>query len=156
MSLAICILLTWVVIIILSLIPKKLSELEMIFLYFCNIIFEISVFTILHLNLQIIQVSNETEKSFADLVLRIIMIPTVMMISSNVLLYAWGYLKWILAAMMILSFIGVQKLIEALGILSTTNWNVGYTVIMFSIYVAFSRLAVWWIQRAGRKDVKWQ
>gem|GEM_PF-7117223 len=147
---------TWAVIVILSLIPKKLSELESVFLYFSNLIFEISVFTILHLNLQIIQVSNETEKSFADLVLRIIMIPTVMMIASNVMLYAWRYLKWILVALMILSFLGVQKLIEGLGILTTTNWHAGYTVIMFSAYAAFSRAAVWWIQRAGRKEVKWQ
>lgn len=153
MSLGISVLLSWSVIIILTLIPKKLSELEMVFLYFTNIIFELSIFTIFHLNLQYIQVSNDIEKSFSDLVLRIIMIPTVLLISSNVLLYSWKYLKWIIVAMMVLSFILIQKLIEWLGIITTTNLNAGYTVIMFSTYVAFSRVMVWWIKRADPKEV---
>lgn len=153
MSLGISVLLSWSVIIILTLIPKKLSELEMVFLYFTNIIFELSIFTIFHLNLQYIQVSNDIEKSFSDLVLRIIMIPTVLLISSNVLLYSWKYLKWIIVAMMVLSFILIQKLIEWLGIITTTNLNAGYTVIMFSTYEAFSRVMVWWIKRADPKEV---
>lgn len=153
MSLAICVLLTWSVIIIFSLIPKKLSELEMVFLYFSNIIFELSIFTIFHLNLKYIQVSNDIEKSFSDLVLRIIMIPTVLLITSNILLYSWKYLKWIIVSIMVLSFIMIQKLIEWLGIITTTNWNIVYTVIMFCTYVVFSSVMTWWIQRTDPKEV---
>ncbi|UOF90219.1 hypothetical protein LSG31_20545 [Fodinisporobacter ferrooxydans] len=153
MALAISVFITWLVIIILSLIPKKLSELDMVFLYFVNTIFELSIFTIVHLNLRWIDVSDSVEKSFADLVLRIIMNPLLIIISSNVLLYSWKIAKWVIVGGMILSFIFLQKLFEWLGIVTLHHWNIFYTLVMFACYVAFSRFMAWWIVRADPKEV---
>jgi hypothetical protein len=152
--LAICVLITWFVIIILSLIPKKFSELDMVFLYFVNTIFELSIFTVLHVNLKWIVVNHSVEKSIADLVFRLIMIPLVFIITSNILLYSWKFLKWIIVIAMILSFILMQGLLERLGVITTHHWNVIYNFLMFSSYAIFSRFMTWVIVNVDRKEVK--
>jgi hypothetical protein len=153
-SLAVCVLITWIVMIILSLIPKKLSELDMIFLYFVNTIFELSIFTILHVNLKWIIVNHSVEKSLADLVFRLFMIPFVFIITSNILLYSWKFLKWIIVFGIILCFLLVGLLIRQLGIITTPHWKLIYTVLMFSSYAAFSRFMAWVIVVVDRKEVK--
>ncbi|WP_163099230.1 hypothetical protein [Peribacillus alkalitolerans] len=154
MSLAICVLITWVVIIVLHLIPKKLSELDMIFLYFVNTIFELSIFTILHINLHRISVNHDVEKSLADLTIRLIMIPLVFVITANLILYSWKKLKWLIVIAIILSFILMGKLMESLDIIKTHNWHIAYTILLFSSYALFSSVMAWLITRVDQKEVK--
>ena len=142
MSLAVCVLITWVVIIAFSLIPKKLDEIEMVFLFFVNTIFELSIFTIFHVNLKWILVNHSVEKSFADLVLRVVMIPVVFIITTNILLYQWKFLKWVIVAAIIAGFLIINILVQKLGILKTHHWNPLYTLILFSSYAVFSRIMV--------------
>lgn len=153
MSLAVCVLITWLVIIVLSLIPKKLDEIEMVFLFFVNTIFELSIFTVFHVNLKWIEVNDSIEKSFADLVLRLGLIPITFIITTNILLYSWKYLKWIIVIAIILAFLFMNKLIEWLGILTLNQWNLFYTVIVFSSYAVFSRIMAWFIMKVGRREV---
>lgn len=153
MSLAICVLITWLVIIILSLIPKKLSEIEMVFVYFTNTIFELSIFTILHINLKWIQISRIPEKSIADLVFRLVMIPLVFVITANILLYSWKFLKWIIVLAIILSFFVINFLIVKLGILTPHHWNYLYTFLLFSSYTVFSSLMAWFIIHVKGNEV---
>ncbi|MGG3467483.1 hypothetical protein ABES02_08340 [Neobacillus pocheonensis] len=154
MSIAICVLITWLVIIILSLIPKKLSELEMLFLYFVNTIFDLSVFTVLHVNLKWIVVNESVEKSIADLVMRLIMIPLVFVLTSNILLYSWKFLKWVIVIAIILSFNLLGKLLVGLDVISFDHWNGMYNILMFSSYAVFSRIMAWVITNVDRKEVK--
>ena len=154
MSLAICVLITWFVIIVLTHIPKKLSELDMLFLYFVNTIFELSIFTVLHVNLKWIVVSHSVEKSIADLVLRLIMLPLLFIIMSNILLYSGKFLKWAFIIAIFLSLFLIQMLLKKLGIITTHHMNVVYSFLMFSSYIIFSRLMAWVIVNAGRKEVK--
>ncbi|MDP4107937.1 MAG: hypothetical protein Q8935_23690 [Bacillota bacterium] len=153
MSLAICTFITWLVIIVLSLISKKLSEIEMVFVYFVNTIFEIIIFAILNTNLNWIEVNHNVEKAFADLVLRFFMVPLVFVITANILMYSWKYLKWIIIFTIILSFLLMQALLSKLGILCTHNWNVIYTLVLFSIFALFSSLMAWFIRNVDGKDV---
>lgn len=153
MSLAICTFITWLVIIVLSLISKKLSEIEMVFVYFVNTIFEIIIFAILNTNLNWIEVNHNVEKAFADLVLRFFMVPLVFVITANILMYSWKYLKWIIVFIIILSFLLMQVLLSKLGILCTHNWNAIYTLVLFSIYALFSSLMAWFIRNVDGKDV---
>lgn len=152
MSLAICVLITWFVIIVLTHIPKKLSELDMLFLYFVNTIFDLSIFTVFHVNLKWIVVNRSFEESIADLVLRLFMIPLVFVITSNILLYNWKFLKWVIVALIILGFIPLQVLVKKLGIISTPHMNIMYSLLMFSSYAVFSRFMAWVIVHAGRKE----
>lgn len=154
MSVGVCALITWIVLIIFTVMPKKLSELDMIFLYFVNTIFELSVFTIVHINLKWLTVSHGVEESFADLILRLIMIPVVFVIATNILLYSWKFLKWMILIGIIIFFIMLSFLLEKLGVIILNHWNIFYTIIMFSSYAVFSRLMAWFIVNAGRKEVK--
>ncbi|SFJ04375.1 hypothetical protein SAMN02799624_03150 [Paenibacillus sp. UNC496MF] len=140
MSLAICIFLACCAIIALSLIPKKLTELESLFVFFSGTVFELSGFTIAHINLDWVIVPHGNEPSFANLVMRLIVIPVVLVIASHVLLYDRNGLKWILAAGILLLFTLFQILQEKLGILVTPHWNVYYTLIFFACYIAFARV----------------
>lgn len=126
----------------------------MIFLYFVNTIFELSIFTILHVNLKWIIVNDSVEKSLADLVFRLFMIPFVFIITSNILLYSWKFLKWIIVFGIILCFLLEELLIKQLGIITTPHWKLIYTVLMFSSYAAFSRFMAWVIVVVDPKEGK--
>lgn len=143
MSIAVCVFIAWCTIIILALIPKKRTELEMIFLFIVGTVFELSLFTLFHLNLHWMDVSKSVEKSFADLVMRLICIPVVMVITSNFLSYSSKRLRWCLAAVVVLVGIMLQKIVVWLGILTTPHWNTGYTFLLFCGYVAFVKLMTW-------------
>lgn len=153
MAVAVCVLITWLVIIIFSLIPKKLTELEMVILFFVNTIFELSVFTILHVNLKWLIVSQTVEKSFADLVIRLLMIPFIFLITTNILLYSWKFLNWIIVAIIISSFLLLQILLENLGVLKTHHWNMFSTILLFCGYAIFSQLVAWLIVHVDLKEV---
>lgn len=145
MSLAVCIFITWIAILILAMIPKKLTLLEMVFLFFVCTIFELSIFTVIHLNLHWIIVSKSIEKSLADLVMGLVCIPIVMVITSNFLLYSSRILKWILMATVVLLGAMLHKTVKWLGIVTTPHWNVGYTALMFCGFIVFIRLMTWFV-----------
>lgn len=156
-SLAVCVLMTWIVIIVLTLIPKKLSEIEMVFVYFTNTVFELSIFTILHINLEWIHIDQSVEKSLADLVLRLFMFPLVFVMTANILLYRWRILKFVVVILINLSFLFINFLMKNLGILKTTHWNYSYTILLFMSYTIFSSLMALFILNIKGKEVvkKW-
>jgi hypothetical protein len=152
-ALAICILITWLVICIFSIIPKSLKDVDMIFIYFINTIFELSVFTIFHINMRWINVGARIDQSLADLVLRLIMIPLVFVISTQVLFYSIRIWKWVITAGIILLFIPFSKLLEKLGVVHlSSHWNVFYTFIMFCCYALLSWLMGWFMILLDKKE----
>jgi hypothetical protein len=153
-SLAICVFISWIVIIVFSLIPKKFSEQDMVFLFFVNTIFQLSIFTILHVNLKWLYVSRTVEHSLADLVCRLIMIPLVFVITANILLYSWKVLKWIIVVAIILSFLLLGQLLSKLGVLSMHHWNAFYGISLFTSYAIFSSFMGWFISNVDEKEVK--
>jgi hypothetical protein len=153
-ALAICVLITWIVVIILSLIPKKLTQLEMVYLFFVNTIFELSLFTLLHVNLRWITVNLSVEKSFADLTMRLFMIPLALIISTNILLYSWKFLKWVIVLGIIFFFNSIGDLLEWLGVLKFHSWNRMDNSLLFIIYITFSRFMAWVITHVGQEEVK--
>jgi hypothetical protein len=107
---------------------------------------------VFHVNLKWIVVNRSIEESIADLVLRLFMIPLVFVITSNILLYNWKFLKWVIVVLIILSFIPLQVLVKKLGIISTPHMNIVYSLLMFSSYAVFSRFMAWVIVHAGREE----
>ena len=145
MSLAVCVFITWSVILIFVLIPKKITGFEMIFLFFICTIFELSLFNLFHLNLHWVNVNKSVEKSLADLIMRLICMPVILVMTSNFLLYSSRILKWCLAGAVVLFCVMVQELLVWLGILTTPHWNAGYTVLMCCGDIIFARLMTWFI-----------
>lgn len=117
----------------------------MVFLFFVCTIFELSVFNIFHLNLHWMMVSKSVEKSLADLVMRLICIPVVLVMTSNFMLYSSRFLRWGLAIAVVIVGILMQKTVEWLGILSTPHWNIGYTALLFCGYILFTGLMTFFI-----------
>ncbi|MED1205517.1 hypothetical protein [Heyndrickxia acidicola] len=141
MAFAICVLITWFVICTLSIIPKTFKAVDLIFIYFLNTIFELSIFSLFHINLHWFNVGTSTELAFADLVLRLVMVPLVFVIATQILFYSVGAWKWLVQVVIILLFIPFSKFLEYLKILHLTqHWNMFYTILMFFSYAFFSWL----------------
>jgi len=150
-SIAVCAFITWIIIIILSLIPKKLSEVDMVLLYFANAIFEVSIFTVIHVNLSWIEVNHSVEKSLADLIIRFVMFPLLFLIMSNVMMYHWKFTKWVIAAGIAFFFILINMLLGWLGINKMLHWNSLYTIGIFGAYAVFSQVMTRAIIRVDRE-----
>lgn len=147
MSLAVCVFVTWCAIAILALIPKRLTTVEMVFLFFVCTIFELSIFNIFSLNLQWLMVNRRVEKSLSDLVMRLVCIPVVLVMTSNFLLYSSRFLKWGLTAAVVLFGLLMERTVVSLGILTTPHWNIGYTTLLFCGYIGFTGLMTFFITR---------
>lgn len=152
MSLAVCVFITWCLILILALLPKKLTEPELFFLFFVCTIFELSIFTVVHLNLHWIEVNRSVETSLADLVLRLFFFPILLVIAANVLLYSSKFLRWGFVVAVLLLGLLMQKVVVGLGILTAARWNAGYTILMYGSYLAFTRLMTWFIRRMAQRE----
>ena len=153
MTLAICIFVTWCVWIAFSLLPKKLSVLDTIFVLFGGTVFELSMFTLLHVDFSWIVVSTDIEKSFANLMIRLLLIPVTLLIATNVMLYDC-VLKWIVAAGILLAFVPLQLLQERLGVITAMHVPTAVMLLFFSAYMLFARLLAGLIRAAGRKEAR--
>jgi SNF family Na+-dependent transporter len=85
---------TWIALTTFSLIPKKLTQFEMIFLFCVDTIFELSIFSILHVNLKLIVVEPGVSNGIADLMFRLIGLPLLLVVTSNLLLFSNKKIKW--------------------------------------------------------------
>jgi len=86
MNLAIFVLIAWIIITVYLLVPKKLNLNETILLFFFYTIITITIFTIIDLNLKLIQHSNKTESFISLWVHRNIIIPMSLIILVNLIL----------------------------------------------------------------------
>jgi hypothetical protein len=150
MSIIIGVVATWIAITVFSLIPKKTSLFETIFLFSVNTIFELSVFSILHVNLKFIVVEPGMGNGIADLMFRLIELPLLLVASSNILLYSTK-LKWCAVALIVVFTLIVQQTLVYLGIISFHHWNIFYSGIGMCVNVLFSRIMTWFITSLDRK-----
>ncbi|WP_274361533.1 hypothetical protein [Paenibacillus thermotolerans] len=141
---------TWIAVTVFSLIPKKLTVSENIVLFFYNTIFELSVFTILHVNLKLIVVEPGIGNGIADLMFRLIELPLVLVATSNILLYS-SDVKWLGVALIVLFTLLVQLVAVYVGIVSFHHWNIIYSAISMCANVLFSRIITWAITSLDRK-----
>lgn len=153
MSFVVSIFAAWIVIILVCLIPKKLSEKDMVILYFFNTIFVVSTLTILNLNVRYLTVSRSVEKVFAVFACQYILIPLLLVISANVLMYASKWLKWGCTAAIVVGIVLFQKLLESMGVLFFNHWNLFYSLVMAICFVLLSRFISALIHRV-REEAK--
>lgn len=152
MPLAACVFITWSVIVVLALIPKRLTEPEMVFLFLVNTIFELSLFTVFSLNLHWLVVSSSVESSIANLVIRLLCIPLALVIVSNTMLHRSKTPKYGASILSIAWAVLLYKLMLWLGILRQPHWNTLYTALMFVAGLMFTRLMVWFIVRIPKRE----
>jgi hypothetical protein len=151
-ALAMCIFVTWIIIIVVSVIPKMLSEWDMVSLYFINTILVISTFTVLDLNLEYMTVSDNAEKAIGVMIYRMIAIPLVLIISANVSRYAAKFVRFVILAGIDLILIVFLQVIKGMGMITLIHWNFVDSAIMFTCFIAFSSCMAWVIVSAGKKE----
>lgn len=153
MPLAVTVLMTQTIIILFGLIPKKLSDIEMVVLFFVDSIFSISIFTTVELNLKWVTVSESVDRVFAVLVGHVIETPLVMVLISNVILYR-SHSRWLVVMAAWVAPILEQLLMREIGVISFENWNPLYGAIEFAIFLGFSAVSTWFVRSVSKRDVK--
>jgi hypothetical protein len=143
---------TWIALIVFSLIPKKLTPFEMIFLFCVDTIFELSIFSILHINLKFIVVEPGVSNGIADLMFRLIELPLLIVVTSNLLLYSNKKIKWCGVVLIVLFTLIVQQILVQINTLSFYHWNIVYSGIGMCAAVVFSRIMSWIITSIGTKE----
>lgn len=140
----------WIAVTFFSLIPKKLSSFETIFVFCTSTIFELSVFSILHINLRLIEVEPGIANGMADLMFRLLEIPLLLTASANLLLYRTK-IKWVAAASIVLFTLIVQQTSLRVGILHFHHWNLVYSGLGMCANVGFASLMAWVITSINGK-----
>jgi hypothetical protein len=143
---------TWISITVFLLIPKKLTLFEMIFLFCVDTIYELSIFSILHVNLKLIVVEPGISNGIADLMFRIIVLPLLLVITSNLLLFSNKKIKWCGVVLIVLITLILQQILIQINTLSFHNWNIIYSGITMCSAVVFSRIMSWVIRSLDPKE----
>ncbi len=147
MSIAILALMAWIVMIVFVIIPKRLTLTELLFLYFVIVIFTITLFTVLDINLQWAPLTRRTEGSFAMYICRFVYIPLLVLLGAAALLSrlrakwrgAWTFI-------IVLALTGADRVYLQLDLLKFKHWNSGYSFLMYGAFVILIwRIARWYI-----------
>lgn len=143
---------TWLAVIAFSLIPKRLNPLEIIFIFCVDTIFELSIFSIFHVNLKYIRVEPGINNGIADLMFRLIELPLLLVVSSNILMYSSKIGKWCGLAVIVLSSLIVQQMLVQIKMITFVHWNVVYSGIYCFVCIIFSRIMTWVITSLNSKE----
>ncbi|MFE8700045.1 hypothetical protein ACFYKX_05335 [Cytobacillus sp. FJAT-54145] len=140
MALTIYFIIAWFIIIIICLLPRKLSFVENSFIFlFLSIVIKNS-FTVFGLNLKWIEANMEPEFFLAYLLYRTIIYPCALLFMVTIL---YTYRKTVIRVTAILSVSIFILLVENLGqwldVYTYTQWNNWYTIIEIAV---FSILAI--------------
>ncbi|MDD9271579.1 hypothetical protein ACFPES_31560 [Paenibacillus sp. GCM10023248] len=147
MSIAILALMAWLVMIVFSLVPKGLTLTEMVLLYFVIVVLTITIFTILDVNLNWVPLTRKVEGSFAMYICRFFVIPLLVLMAACVLLSNMK-VKWrvVLSAIIVMVLSGADRIYLRLDLMEFVRWNVGYSVLMYGVFVILIwRIAHWYI-----------
>ena len=119
MAVAIFVFIAWVIISVYLLVPKKLSTEENLLLFFLFTIITINIFTILDLNLQLIQHSNKVKLFISFVIHRNVIIPLALIIFVNLIINFESKMKKIILTVLIfLTLYLIDLLAFGIGLLT--------------------------------------
>lgn len=124
----------------------------MVFLLFANTVIELGTFSILHVNMKLIQVGPGAGDSIADLMFRLIELPILLITTSNLLLHSNNVMKWGGVVGIVLFSLLVQEVLVRLGMLIFHHWNLLYSAIYLVAFIAFSRVIVSIIRKLSAQE----
>lgn len=124
MAVAIFVFIAWVIISVYLFIPKRLSTEENLLLFFFFTIITINIFTILDLNLQLIQHSNKREMFISFLIHRNIIIPLTLIIFANLIInFESKKKKFIITVLIFSALYFIDLLAFRIGLLTCDSSN---------------------------------
>src|SRR4051812_33311128 len=132
MAIAIIGLVTWLVIMVFAIVPKRFTLVEMVFLYFVSSILSVTIFSILVVNLHWIPASKDMEKALALDICRFIEIPLLLIMSSDILNSPLRTrTRWLIATAICILLVVNDWILVSLGILVFRKWNYFFAFIDF-------------------------
>lgn len=156
MSIAVICSVTWLVIIVFAIIPKRFTLVEMFFLYFVSAIISCTMFAILDVNLQWVPASRNVEKGIALNIGRFIEVPLILMIAAEMLNSQIQVLKRWGIALAICLFITIDDwLYLSTGIVEYRKWNYILAFLDYGLFiVVMAWIARWFIHinRGGNEQ----
>lgn len=157
MSIAVICSVTWLVISVFAIVPKRFTLVDMVFIYFVSTILSRTIFTILDINLQWVPASRETEKALALNIGRFIEIPLILIMAADILNSRlrtpnrWGI------ALVICLFLTINDWIYlSLDIVEYRKWNYIYAFIDYGLFIVIiAWIARWFVllHRGGMEKV---
>lgn len=133
-------LLSWIFIIIFFTIDKSLSRIKNMILFLCFNIIIINLFTVLILNLKLIQNNTKPELYFCILLQRNVIIPFNLLIYVNSANSSKKYKGSIAGVCIFSTLVSIEMLLKWLGIKIYTGWSVFATANMLIILIIVSNL----------------
>ncbi len=148
MVLAIFVLIAWIIISVYLLVPKKLTLVENIFIFFSATILIINIATIVDLNLGLVQSSKVPEKFLAMWLQRNIIDPIFIVIFINFIFYnirvikKMGIMLIVILVLNLVEFVAIQ-----LGVKTYKGWNTLFANISLATVLFISFLLIKWFQK---------
>ena len=143
-SLAVLALMGWLVMIVFAVIPKGLTLMDLLFLYFVIVIATITLFTTLDVNLHWAPLTRKVEGSFAMYICRFIFIPVLTLLGACVLVSGLK-VKWraALTVLIVLVLTGADLVYLWFDLIEFKKWNSFYSFLMYGGFI----LLIGWIAR---------
>lgn len=158
MQLPICALFAWLTIVIFSLMPKRLSILDFVFLYCFSLILTTMTFTLFDINLQTVTISRTPMISFSTIITRIVTIPVLIMMAVDALQFSVGRKpRWLMAIAIwfgLTVFDWVLSLLKVITYHHSFVWHARTTVIMYFGFIVIAWGLTWWYRRFDGKNVR--
>lgn len=155
MKIAIISLVTWIVIIVFAIVPKRFTLVEMAFLYLVSSILTVTIFSILVSNLHWIPASRDVEKALALHICRFIEIPLLLIMSSDILNSSLRpRIRWLIVITICIFFVVNDWILVSLGILVFKKWNYLFAFINHSFFICSLGLISRWFIRLKQGGVK--
>lgn len=148
MILSLFVFIAWVIICIFFLIPKGLSIIDNIIIFFCFTIIVINIFTILDMTLRLIQHNDNPEMFISLVVQRNIIIPLGLVIYANLITFLKTRSKKIVitaTTLLVLHFI--ELLTVWTNIKIYTGWNGYMDIATLAALMIFSVFLTKWIKK---------
>lgn len=136
MQVALFAFITWLIIIIFSIIPKTLNVIENFIMFFLISIIELDFYTILTLNLNIVENSKDPKLFFAVLMNRSMVLPLSILTFVNLFIFLKGKLKKLGLIVITLSFLSLMDLLPIwLGMKVYNGWNGSLDALVSIVYL---------------------
>lgn len=157
-QLPICALFAWYAIILFALMPKRLSVLDLVFLYCVTVILTTATFTTFDVDLQFVTIPRSATSSFSTFMCRIVTIPALILMAVNALQPAGGKRpRWDLAVAIWIGLVLFDWTLNFLGVITYRRAFAGHALGASITYFAFIAI-IWclsrWFARFGRETAR--
>lgn len=148
MQLPVSALIAWFTVIWFSLIHKRLSILDFVFLYCTVLVITTTTHTVFDVDLQLVTIPRNPVASFATIISRMITIPLLIMIAVNALYVSesrmsrWGgvLLCWVALS-------GFDWLLNQLHVITYHRWSVWQASLVYVLFIASVYFLMRWFKR---------